>query len=187
MRLWVTGYRSYELNVFKEKDPKKEVIMTVIKNNLKNRLDNGLTWVLTGGQLGVEQWTIEAGLELKKSNPGLHLALILPFAEFGGNWQPDKQQHLNNLKEQVDFCATVSNAPYRSPQQLKNYQKFMLEHTEGALLIYDPEYSGKTHFDHQAIVRQQERSNYELELIDMLDLEDTANELAENKKEEDSG
>ena len=31
-RLWVTGYRSYELNVFGDRDPK----ITVIKYALKN-------------------------------------------------------------------------------------------------------------------------------------------------------
>lgn len=183
MRLWVTGYRSYELNVFNDKDPKKDVIKAVLKSNLKTRADNGLSWIITGGQLGVEQWAVETALELKKEYADLKVALMLPFADFGQNWQVNKQQYLLKLKQAVDFSASVSKQPYRSPQQLKNYQKFMLGHTDGALLVYDPDYPGKNKFDYQAIKRQQEKSEYATELLDMFDLQDAAAELAEQQKE----
>lgn len=183
MRLWVTGYRSYELNVFNDKDPKKDVIKAVLKSNLKTRADNGLSWIITGGQLGVEQWAVETALELKKEYADLKVALMLPFADFGQNWQENKQQYLLKLKQSVDFSASVSKQPYRSPQQLKNYQKFMLGHTDGALLVYDPDYPGKNKFDYQAIKRQQEKSEYATELLDMFDLQDAAAELAEQQKE----
>lgn len=179
MRLWVTGYRAYELSVFNDKDPKKLVIKHVIKEDLKNRCENGLEWVLTGGQLGVEQWTIETVLELKSDYPELKIALMLPFANFGENWQEDKQQHLMELKQAADFCGEVSRQPYSSPQQLKNYQTFMLSHTEGATLIYDPDYPGKSKYDHQSILKRQAKTTYGEELIDMFELQDAATEMAE--------
>lgn len=55
-RLWVTGYRAYELNVFGSNDPKLKVLKTSLKNTLMQFLDEGLEWLITGGQLGVEQW-----------------------------------------------------------------------------------------------------------------------------------
>lgn len=30
-RAWITGYRSYELNIFKDNDPKVQVIKEVLK------------------------------------------------------------------------------------------------------------------------------------------------------------
>lgn len=185
LRLWVTGYRSYELNVFNDKDPKKDVIKAVIKNNLKESCDSGSTWIITGGQLGVEQWTVEAVVELKEEYPELKVALMLPFADLGGNWQDEKKQRLMELKQKADFCASVSKQPYSSPQQLKNYQRFMLDHTEGALLIYDPDYPGKTKFDYQAIKQRQEKANYTVQLVEMLDLQDAASELNEQRQQQE--
>ena len=62
-RIWVTGYRNYELGTFGDKDPKITVIKYAIKNYLRQLLEDGqLDWVITGGQLGVEQWTVETAL-----------------------------------------------------------------------------------------------------------------------------
>ena len=99
--------------------------------------------------------------------------------QFGENWQEDKQQHLMELKQAADFCGEVSRQPYSSPQQLKNYQTFMLSHTEGATLIYDPDYPGKSKYDHQSILKRQAKTTYGEELIDMFELQDAATEMAE--------
>ncbi|WP_124978421.1 DUF1273 domain-containing protein [Ligilactobacillus salitolerans] len=183
LRLWVTGYRSYELNIYNEQDKKLAVIKAALKTELSERIENGLEWILTGGQLGIEQWTIEVGLDLKKDFPELKLAMLLPFSNFSEKWKPEKQQHLQELKTAVDFSAEVSKQPYRSPQQLKNYQIFMLNHTEGALMVYDPEYPGKSRYDHEAILKKQQASEYGLELLDMLSLQDTAALLAERDED----
>ncbi len=65
-RLWVSGYRSYELGIFQSKDPKVTIIKEAIKQFICQRIDDGVDWIITGPQLGVEQWTIEVTLELKK-------------------------------------------------------------------------------------------------------------------------
>ncbi|WP_238375766.1 SLOG family protein, partial [Leuconostoc mesenteroides] len=41
MRLWVTGYRSYELGTFGDKDPKIKVIKYALHQTLKEQVDNG--------------------------------------------------------------------------------------------------------------------------------------------------
>lgn len=65
-RLWISGYRSYELNVFGDKDPKIAVIKYALKNYLVNLLEEGqLDWIITGANLGVEQWSAEVGIELR--------------------------------------------------------------------------------------------------------------------------
>ncbi|MFR6020912.1 MAG: SLOG family protein, partial [Lactobacillaceae bacterium] len=46
-RLWVTGYRAYELNVFGSNDPKLKVLKTSLKNTLMQFLDEGLEWLIT--------------------------------------------------------------------------------------------------------------------------------------------
>ncbi|MDN6250592.1 MAG: DUF1273 domain-containing protein, partial [Tetragenococcus koreensis] len=74
--LVVTGYRSFELGVFQENDPKIKVIKKVIKTAIKQYLEEGLEWVLIGGNLGVEIWAAEPIEELKKEYPELKFSII---------------------------------------------------------------------------------------------------------------
>lgn len=178
-RLWVTGYRSYELSVFGENDEKLKVIKYSLKKQLTNFLDDGLEWVITGGQMGIEQWSLEVAQTLKTDYPDLKTALMLPFNDFGQQWNEQNQAKLVQLKGQVDFCEPVSNAPYSGSQQLKQYQQFMLSHTDGALLYYDPEAEGKPSYDYQAIGQYRGQTDYPLNQVDFFELQDVANELAE--------
>ena len=46
-RLWLSGYRSYELGVFKKDDPKEKVIKHVLKERLIHLIENGTEWIIT--------------------------------------------------------------------------------------------------------------------------------------------
>jgi uncharacterized phage-like protein YoqJ len=183
-RLWITGYRNYELSIFGDKDPKIIVIKRAIKNYLSNLLENGdLNWIITGGQMGSEQFAIEVSNELKKQFPDLKNALMTPFLDFGANWNENNQSRLAINKTAVDFTQSVSNFPYNNPTQLRNYQTFMLNHTDFALLIYDPEQEGKSKYDYLAIKKYQAtHPNYHLELINMQQLVDISEEIAEEQR-----
>lgn len=181
-RLWLTGYRSYELGVFGEQDPKLLVIKDTLKKLLIERIENGTDWLITGGQLGVEQWSVEVATQLKAQYPELQVAMMTPFAEFGQNWNEANRGRYAQLASQVDFHQAVSRQPYQSPQQLRNYQEFMLTHTDEAVLVYDLEVEGKPQYDYQAIERYQERHAYPVTLIDMDWLQESANEYQENLK-----
>lgn len=178
-RVWVTGYRSYELGVFNKKDPKIKVIKYCLKNHLQALLENDeLDWVISGAQLGVEQWALEAALDLQQDYP-VNVSMMVPYQEFANRWNEDNQNHYLTLKEQVDFFGATSNSPYQGPVQLRNYQNFMIQHTDSAIMIYDPEHPGKPKYDFELIQKYQEEKDYDLDLIDFYSLEDAANEYAE--------
>ncbi|KRL04616.1 DUF1273 domain-containing protein [Liquorilactobacillus oeni] len=184
MKIWLSGYRSYELNIFKESDPKIEVIKNTLKEYLLQKLtENGLEWILAGGQLGIEQWGLETANELKKDYPELKTAMMLPYQEFEQNWREDKQAKYQVIKQAVSFSASISTDPYKSPHQLRNWQEFMLAHTEGAVFVYDPEYEGKTKYPYEAVKKYQETHDYPLTLIDMDWLETSAREFIERKRD----
>lgn len=184
-RLWVTGYRSYELNVFKDDDPKVKVIKDVLSRELRSRLEESDDefWLITGPQLGVEQWSAEVALDLKATFPQLKVSIMMPFTEFGQQWNENNQAKLENLQSRVDFSASVSDHPYQSPQQLRAFQHFMLTHTDEALLIYDPDHEGKEKYDHQAIQRFAESNEYSYRLIDFDELQEAAIEWQERQAE----
>jgi len=179
-RLWLTGYRSYELGVFGNEDPKLLVIKDTLKKLLTEKIENGTDWLITGGQLGVEQWAAEVGLDLKSTYPELKVAMMTPFADFGHNWNETNLAQYAQLASRVDFHQAVSAQPYHGPQQLRNYQEFMLAHTDEAVLVYDLEVPGKPQYDYRAIDHFKEHHTYPVTLIDMDWLQESANEYQEN-------
>lgn len=177
MRLWLSGYRSYELGIFNEQDLKVKVIKAALKERLVAKLDQGLEWVITGPNLGVEQWGLEVVLELKKAYPNLKLALLEPYADFSSRWQEAKQVKLAQLRSEVDFFGLVSKKPYQGIRQLQNYQNFCLNHSDQALFVYDELYPGKLKFAYQA---SKKKANYPCELVTMDELQTFAADYQEN-------
>ncbi|AEV95283.1 SLOG family protein [Pediococcus claussenii] len=181
-RVWVTGYRSYELGVFDDKDPKLQVIKFALKQKLLNIINEGAEWILTGPQMGVEQWTVATVKSLKEEYPELKVAMMFPFTEFGSQWNESNQGKLQEAKIQADFSDFVSNKPYQSPEQLRNYQSFMLGHTDRLLMVYDEERPGKSQYDFDAALKFAEQHDYPIDLLDFYDLEEFANEYQELDK-----
>ncbi|MER2293946.1 MAG: DUF1273 domain-containing protein [Desemzia incerta] len=171
--LYISGYRTYELGVFTGKDPKIDVIKKALKNEISQFIESGVDWILTSGQLGVEQWAVEVVDELKKDYPEVKQAIVFPFLEFGSNWKEESKTKLMELQQMADYTESTSHQPYKDPSQLKNHQQFMLDHMDAALLVYDPEHEGKTSFVYQAIQKKQEKTPYECRLIDFDQLQNT--------------
>lgn len=184
-RLWVTGYRSYELNTFKDDDPKVTVIKRVLTNRLKNYLDESQDefWVITGPQLGTEQWAAECALALQKDYRQLKVAIMLPFAEFANKWNEANQVKLANLREQVNFSREVTAKPYESPEQLRLYQQFMISHTDRLLMVYDPDHPGKPKYGYRLAKSYGERNDYPVDLVDFDELQEAATEWGEEQRE----
>lgn len=115
----------------------------------------------------------------------MHVSILTPYANFADRWNESNQSKLYNLKESVDFFASTSNSSYQSPDQLRNYQAFLLSHTDRAMLVYDSEHPGKPKFDYKLIRKYQETKDYPLDLIDFYDLQDAAEEYQENHRRDD--
>lgn len=191
-RFWISGYRSYELGVFKEDDPKQLVIQSVLAQILQDRLNqtDEETWVISGPQMGVERWGLKTAIQLKDEYEQLKVSMLLPFADFGQNWNEDNQLRLSTVRDQMDYQGTVSNQPYQGPQQLRNYQRFMLEHSDELILIFDPEQElnpdqhSKPFWDYRAAQAYQESApDYQITLVTMDQLQEAAEEWSQRQAE----
>lgn len=184
-RLWLTGYRSYELNAFQDDDPKAAVVKRVLTQRLTSLLeeDDDEFWVITGPQLGVEQWGAAVALELKKNFRQLKVAMMLPFADFGQQWNATNRDRLLNLRDRVDFAREVTTKPYESPEQLRLYQRFMLDHTDSMLMVYDPDHPGKPKYDYELAQKYGDQQDYPVDLVDFDELQEAAIEWGEEQRE----
>lgn len=188
-RVWVTGYRAYELSVFQDNDPKVKVIKNVLKKALIERLNNHSDefWVISGPQMGVERWGIEVAHELKDTYSQLKTSIMTPYAQVAARWKAENQEKLMATLQRVYFHAPVSNQPYQSPQQLQNYQRFMLEHTDELLTVFDAdresesEQVSKPSWDYRAALKYQENHDYQVTTIDFDELQEAAVELNEEQ------
>ena len=91
--LLVTGYKSFELGVFKDNDPKVTIIKKAIKRDFKRFLDEGVDWIIFTGNLGFEFWALEVAKELQEDY-SLKLATLFPFETHGQNWNEANQAKL---------------------------------------------------------------------------------------------
>ncbi len=190
-RLWVSGYRDYELGLFDPAAPEIKVIKRVLQERIGAWLNQQTepNWLITGPQAGVERWALEVGLTLKADYPTLQLGMVQPFVGVGQNWQPARQAALQQMQSQVDYLGTLSQQPYQGPQQLRDYQTFMLAHSDQLLLVFDPaqdeqsERHAKSYYDYQAGQRAVAAGTYQMELVDFDDLREAGEALAEEERE----
>lgn len=169
--LTITGYRSYEIGVFQEKDPKVPVLKKVIRDALIPLIEDGLKWILIGGNLGIELWAGQVVLELKQDYPEVQLAVIFPFEGWGENWKEPNQLLLSKVKAGADYVNSTSHQPYQNPSQLKNHTMFLLQKTKGCLIVYDEEFKGKPEYFLKDARKFQEKESYQVHQITMDDLE----------------
>ena len=142
-----------------------------LKKEIQQLVEEGLEWVLTSGNLGIETWVTEVVAELKQEYPELKLGIIYPFKEFGNNWNENNQEKLRMTEQLADYVEAVSHQAYQSPSQLRNHTRFLLDHTDGCLLIYDPEFPGKTQYFLKEAQTYQQDHSYEIRLVSMDDLQ----------------
>lgn len=112
--LLVTGYRAHELGIFDNKHPGIPYIKKALSNRLKPLIEEGVEWIITPGQYGVDLWACEVVCELKTQYPELKLGIITAHTGQEEKWKEEKQEEYRRIIAGADFCRAVSNAPYDS-------------------------------------------------------------------------
>ena len=173
--IFVSGYRSYELNIFDQTDPKYLYLKEFIKNRLLTYIEEGTEWFIITGQLGIELWAGEIILELQEEHPDIHLGVLLPYTSFGEKWNDTNKNLLDKVIEQADYVNYTSNKNYESPKQLNANQIFTIRNTDGAFLIYDTimeeAAAGSPKYVYDLIRKHQKNSAYELNLVSFEEIE----------------
>ncbi|OAH58025.1 hypothetical protein AWH48_01545 [Domibacillus aminovorans] len=180
--LLLSGYKSHELGIWDTKNPGIIIIKTAIEKQLRTLVEDGLEWVIIGGQPGVELWAAEVVLELKNEFSELKLGVLMPFLEQEKNWKEERKEHYQTIIDQADFVDVVSKKPYIAPWQFKARDEFSLDHTDALLLVYDEEKEGSPKFLKEAAESRLESSNYSIMMINMYDLQTIAEEIQEKER-----
>lgn len=167
----MSGYRSYEVSVFADDDPKLKYIKLYFEKRLKEYIEEGLEWVIISGNIGTELWAGQVVLDLKNDYPEIKLAVLLPFTGFQSNWNEKNQAVFNAVIEKADYLNYTSSSEYQNPGQLKGNQEFIIKNTDGCLLFYDTEHEGKAKFFYELAKAYQDVSTYVVDLISFDELQ----------------
>lgn len=167
----VSGYRSFELGIFQVSDPRLKVIKKAIQKDLEQFCEQGLDWLIFTGNLGFEHWVLEVA-QTMQADYDFKLGVIFPFEDHGKAWNESNQAILATFK-QLDFVK-YSYPTYQNPSQLRIYQDFLLNHSDGAYLFYDEERETNLKY----LFREMKTlENYDIKLLNFERLNDLAQEM----------
>lgn len=167
----ISGYKPFELGIFKQNHPAVTYIKKALRNNLENLVIDGLEWVLVSGQLGTELWAAEVVYDLRDNYPDLKLAIITPFLDQESAWKQENKEWYESVLLEADFVDSVTRKPYENPWQFRLKNQFFIEKSDMLLLFYDSEKDGSPKYLYEAAKKYQEKNNYEIQLIEFSDLQ----------------
>ncbi|WP_394217355.1 SLOG family protein [Halobacillus trueperi] len=172
----VTGYKPMEMGIFKHNDPKVEFVKETIKKRLRSYIEEGLQWVLISGQMGVEIWTAEVVLDLKEQYD-VKLGVLPPFENQEERWPEDLKLVYEEVTMTADFYQPIYNKGYEGPYQFKAKDQFLIDHSDGCLVLFDEDTEGSPQYFLRGAKKAQNQGEYEIVYITPLDLEETVEEL----------
>lgn len=172
----ISGYKPYELGIFKQNHPGIEYIKIAFNKILIPLIDEGLEWVIISGQLGVELWAAEVVFDLQEEYPDLKLSVFTPFLNQEDSWKEENKEWYESILARADHVDSISRKPYEKPWQFRLKNKFFVDKSDCLIMLYDPEKEGSPKFIYETAINYQETNPYEIRLITMYDLQMIAEE-----------
>ena len=169
--LAVSGYKPFELGIFKNDHPSVFFIKASIKKSLLPLVEQGLEWVLISGQLGVELWAAEVVFEVQVEFPDLKLAVITPFLDQQASWKENNQEWYESVLAQANFVDSVTKKGYEKPWQFRLKNQFFVEKSDALVLVYDQEKEGSPKYLYEMAKQHQTSHSYPIHLITFYDLQ----------------
>ncbi|MEC1521444.1 DUF1273 domain-containing protein [Neobacillus niacini] len=169
--LAVSGYKPFELGIFKNDHPAVMYIKEALKKELIQMMEGGLEWVLISGQLGVELWAAEVVFELKTEFPDVKLAVITPFLDQESSWSENNTEWYKSILAEADFIDSVTKKGYEKPWQFRLKNQFFIEKSDALLLLYDQEKEGSPKYIYEMAVQYQNNHSYPIQLVTFYDLQ----------------
>ncbi|QNG61493.1 DUF1273 domain-containing protein [Bacillus sp. PAMC26568] len=169
--LTISGYKPFELGIFKKDDPAVIYIKKAIEKSLRPLIEEGLEWVLISGQLGVELWAAEVVFELQLEYDELKLGVLTPFLNQEENWNEDNKEAYEFILSQADFVDSITKRKYENPNQFRLKNHFFVSKSEGLLLVYDEDNHGSPKFLLETARKWSEANEYSLMMISFSDLQ----------------
>lgn len=165
VRVLISGYRPYELGIFKPDQKEVTVLKAFIRSKLHEYIDEGAEWFIIQGYTGIELYAAEVIIELKEDGYDIRLGVLMPFHQFDDRYKEVDRETLNKVLAESDFKDYIYKQPYTNPGMFKNINRFLISNTDSALIFFDEEAEAKVRFLYNAILEFSEKNQYNIERI----------------------
>ena len=98
-------------------------------------VDKGITKFFSGMALGVDVWSSQIVLDLRKENPALKLHCILPHERQADKWNTSAREQYNTILKQADSIEYVSHSYYDGCMIARNHR--LVESADLLLAVYN--------------------------------------------------
>jgi uncharacterized phage-like protein YoqJ len=172
----VTGYKAHELGIFDPKHEGVKIIKKVLNKRLTELIEQGLQWVLISGQTGVELWAAECVIKLKEEYKDIKLGVLTPFLNQENKWKTETQDIYKEILAQADYVDAISKKEYENPGQLKAKNQFLINKSDGLLVLYDEDKEGSPIYYLNEANKKKKGGSYEILFITPMDIQFAAEE-----------
>lgn len=175
--LLITGYRAHELSIYDGKHKGIPYIRKAISNKLIPLIEEGLEWVITPGQYGVDLWACEAVIALKRDYPHLKLSILTAYLNPEERWKEDRKTFYQEVLKGVDYYGATSKQPYVDVRQLRHRDDVLFAKTDGILLVYDEDAgAGSPRFYRERALKKHHEEGYRYICIGSEEIQSVADE-----------
>ena len=128
-RVCFTGHRPEKLNISERK------VKELLKTAIIDAINDGYITFISGMARGIDIWSAEIVLELKKKFPEIHLICAIPYDGFEKRWDTADQERYNYILERADYIKYVCEHYSRQCFQIRNV--FMVNHSNRVISAYN--------------------------------------------------
>ncbi|MFC3418219.1 SLOG family protein [Salinicoccus hispanicus] len=164
MKTLITGYRPYELGIFKDAQPEVDVLKDFMREKVRAYAETGTEWFIIQGYTGIEFYAAEALIALRDEY-GFKFCVLKPFHKFDDRYKEEDQAKLQRILDESDFHRFIYDREYESPKMFRIISQFLIEHSDQALVVYDEEVPSKTRFIYDQMLEFQMDNPYNIERI----------------------
>lgn len=136
------------------------LLKETLATQIKVLADKGVTDFLSGMALGVDLWSAQLVLALRKENPALKLHCILPCAGQENKWPISMQEQYHCLLKQADDVVYVSKE--YNPKCMPERNRYLVDHASILVAVYD----GSRRSGTGATVRYAQQLGREIYILD---------------------
>ena len=138
-----TGHRPQKFSWrYDETDERCVKLKEALVEQIEKLVADGFMDFLSGMAEGVDTWTAEIVLALRKQNPALKLHCVLPCREQADKWSDSARERYRNILEQADSIVYVNRVYKQNCMLERNH--FLVDHADFLLAVYNGEQRGGT-------------------------------------------
>lgn len=136
----ITGHRPSR---FPFKNDEDDIICKMLKIKIENRLiylyHKGVRTFWIGGAQGVDMWSAEILISLKKDKAysDIKIMIAIPFEGYNKMWKKQYSERLKNILDYADDVVVVSSKKDSKEELYKKRNQYMVDKADCLLAVLD--------------------------------------------------